>query len=190
MNDDLDPGAILNDIWSRLTAGQKHRAHPFYLPAVAITGIDGAPTVRTVVLRAVEQEARLLSSQTDRRSPKCAALRSNPSAVWLFYDPPVRLQIRIKSVATIHTDDSIADAAWAAVPTTNQLNYLGELSPGTVIPMVYRSPTQWRAVGRENFAVVNCLVNEIDWLMIHPEGHRRLRITYDRGAVLSEWLVP
>jgi hypothetical protein len=190
MNEIFDPTSILDDIWSRLSMGKRDRAHPFYLPAVAITGVDGSPTVRTVVLREVDRAARLLSFQTDRRSPKVTAIRANPTVSWLFYDPPVRLQLRIKTAARIHTDDSIAAAAWAAVPTANQMNYLSENAPGTSIPTVYRSPTQWRAAGRENFAVVNCRVDEIDWLMIHPQGHRRLRFTFSGDAVTSEWLVP
>lgn len=190
MNTPLDPVAIEADVWTRLAAGQKDRAHPFYLPAVAVTGLDGRPTVRTVVLRHVDRAAGLLSFQTDRRSPKCAAIGVQPVVAWLFYDAAARIQLRISTTADIHTDDNIADEAWAAVPLANQSNYRTEHAPGTVIPTVYRSSSQWRAEGRENFAVVNCAVQEVDWLMLHPDGHRRLRVIYGDLGPAYEWLAP
>ena len=194
MQPDFDLAAILDDIWSRLVAGQNDRAHPFYLPAVAIAGVDGAPTVRTVVLRQVDRGARLLAFQTDFRSPKCAAIRANPAVVLLFYDGVSRIQVRAKTIATLHHDDDIARAAWLAVSERNQMNYRSPYPPGTVIPAVDCSPTHSNELrieaGRENFAVVHCAVIEFDWLMLHPQGHRRIRFKFSGGAVTNEWLVP
>lgn len=191
MNDSqFDPARILDDVWTRLAAGAIDRTHSFYLPAIAITSPAGEPTIRTVVLRKVDRAGSVISFQADRRSPKCEMLARNPAVAWLFYDDVARIQLRVKSVASIHTDDEIAKAAWAEVPVSNRMNYAGEFSPGTAIPRVYRSPTQWREAGRENFATVLCSVMQIDWLMLHPEGHRRLRFTIDGASTTHEWLVP
>lgn len=185
-----DPVTILTDTWSHLAAAVTDSKHPYYLASVATTSDDGRPSTRTIVLREADTSSRLLSFQTDRRSAKCREIQVDQRVTLLFWDPATKVQVRVDAVATIHTSDAVADAAWARVPQANRMNYSGKLPPGTAIPSSEYARDGTEAFARENFAVVRCAVREIDWLQLDPAGHRRLRFTYRADGVTHQWVVP
>jgi hypothetical protein len=48
------------------------------------------------------------------------------------------------------------------------------------------------ADGRPHFAVVRTVIDEIDWLHLHPEGHYRAhyRFEADQEQFAGTWIVP
>jgi hypothetical protein len=47
------------------------------------------------------------------------------------------------------------------------------------------------AAGRDHFAVVGCMIRELDLLVVAPEGHRRAQYAFDDGGLTSStWLHP
>lgn len=182
--------AIHEDAWRRLAEGKAGRTHPFHTAAVATTSPDGGPTVRTVVLRRVDVVPRVLMFHTDCRSPKFAMIAARPHVAWMFYDPAEHLQLRLRTTATLHTADDLAEQQWSGVADSARACYQDPVPPGSVIPTMYRNEQQWQEAGRDNFAVVRCGVDEVDWLFLHHAGHRRARFTYAGGQVAGEWLAP
>ncbi len=191
MLDDLIlPDAILNDCWTRLVAAVGDKQSPFHTPAVAIGDERAGATVRTVILRRADSARRALVFHTDRRSPKFASLNNEHKAAWLFYDPSARLQLRLQTSTTLHTTDAVAHEQWIAAPEFTRAMYSATMAPGTPLSAPPDAPTVRLNDGRDNFAVVNCVVGEIDWLLLRHEGHRRLRFTFIGDQMSSTWLAP
>jgi pyridoxamine 5'-phosphate oxidase len=187
----LTHDAILADLWSRLHQGKADPNHPFHWPGIAtINEIQGV-TARTVVLRRVDEAPRLLWFHTDRRSAKFADLLNDATVAWLFYDHPSRLQVRVHSQATLHTNDAVAQEQWVAAPGHMRELYRTPLSPGAVLPQIHSAKPTGGSDGRDHFAVVSCKVESIDWLYLHPNAHRRARFSWSSDDLLTaEWLAP
>jgi hypothetical protein len=168
---------------------------------VATIGADGAPRLRTVVLRGAEPSARALRFHTDRRSAKVPEIAADPRVSVHFYDARAKVQLRIAARATIHGTDAVAEAAWQRTSEMGRRCYLEEPAPGTpsAAPTSGLTEAQEAAVprgaaaepGRANFAVVTLDVRSIEWLYLAARGHRRARFDWDEdGRPAQTWLVP
>lgn len=182
--------AVLAMALDALARGAADRDSPFHTPTLATAGLDGAPALRTVVLRGFEPATRSLSIHTDRRSPKFAALAADPRAALHGYDAATRLQLRLAGRATLHLDDAIADAAWAASRKTSRMTYATEWAPGTALPAPPAAPEDALG-GRRNFAALVLRVDSLDWLLLDPAGHCRARFDWAAdGAMAASWVAP
>ncbi|MEM0983490.1 MAG: pyridoxamine 5'-phosphate oxidase family protein [Planctomycetota bacterium] len=191
---------ILDDCWADLVRGKADRKHAYHLPVIATVDPDGLPAARTVVLRAADRDAGELRFHTDARSPKLKHLGARPTVLWHFYDKGSKRQLRVRSIATIHTDDALADEAWANTRLMSRRCYLAPAPPSTEsdtptpnLPTEFesRDPTKEESeAGRANFAVVTTRVDEIDWLWLRHQGHLRARFTRTDGGYTSTWLEP
>lgn len=195
--DDLD--ATLRYAWAQLERGAADRRSPLNTPALATRTTDGAPRVRTVILRGVDAGDRVLTVFTDARSAKIGAIHSDPRVALHAYHPRQRFQLRIAGVARIHTGDEVARAAWSRVRGASRLNYLGA-APGSAAPgpsgggaeRFAASPPSAAdlddAFGR--FAVLRIRVDAIEWLYLHAAGNRRAAFRWAPGGVQAGWLHP
>ena len=181
---------ILADVWSRLAAAGDRPDHPFRTAALATLGDDGAVTARTVVVRVVRPDAAEITFHTDRRSDKFAGLRAEPRCAMLFWDAGDKVQVRLQTRATLHTDDAVADALWATTPAPARAMYASALAPGTALPAPSLTPPPKAGDGRAHFAAVRCVVESIDWLYLHPVAHRRARFDLRDGAASSGFVAP
>ena len=179
---------VLSDVWSCLREGVKHGAHPFHTPVLATTNGDD-PDLRTVVLRQVAAEQRLLLCHTDVRSPKFYALEKNPQVAWLFYDRTARVQLRLYGQVSLHHADNTAQTCWEKSSSNSRLCYLTPQAPGTVLPV---GDGQTPAVddGFENFAAISCQIFAIDWLYLRAAGHLRARFDWKENRWDSKWINP
>lgn len=199
-SEDLD--RLLQACWGRLESAAGNRRDPFHIMAVASIGMDGRPRARNVVLRAVEADARLLAFHSDARSPKIAELERDPRVSLLFYDKQEGLQLRLEAHAQVHRDDERAEAAWRAGRRFARRCYLQEAGPSTPsavptsgLPDVFegREPTEEELLpARENFTVVTCRAERLDWFSLAHDGHRRAewRWAGAEGTPQAGWLVP
>lgn len=188
-----DLSLSLDQAWSLLERGAVDRRAPAHTPTLATTSVDGAPTLRTVVLRACSRSERRLLVHTDRRSRKLADLHADPRCAVLVYDPPHKIQLRLGALATIHTNDAIADVQWSRSQATSRQIYGVGLAPGTgisepadvVAELAFRSEAEQRA----NFAVLALEIQTIEWLFLAAQGHRRARFSLGDPET-AEWWVP
>ena len=157
-------------------------------------------SVRTVVLRQVQPASRELVCQSDYRSRKCWEIRKNPQVRWLFYHPDEHIQIRAGGPAVVHQLDAVARAAWERTPLANRRNYCTPLAPGTRLADPDAGLAgRWKnglptleetEVGWPNFAVIVTTVDQLEWLHLRPEGHRRAGFTWVGNQFSGHWLVP
>jgi pyridoxamine 5'-phosphate oxidase len=190
---------ILQDCWRRLINGAVLSKHPFHYPSIATINGD-FPEIRTVVLRKVVPEERTLIFYTDYRSPKINQIKGNNSISWLFYDAKSRIQLRIKTVSTIHNDDELSLKRWNDSKLESKKCYLVQPAPSTLAEFPTDGlPEQINlsgltkeivAAGIENFTVVKNLVREIDWLFLNHDGHRRAKFIFGEYEVEKHWMIP
>ena len=179
--------SILIQNWIDLGHGALRGRHPYHTPVLATLG-DTGPDARTVVLRDADFRHRRLVCHTDIRSPKVRDLRAQPEVAWLFYDRFNNTQLRVRGRVRIHHQDELAGARWKKSAVRSRDCYHAALSPSSpasspVAPAPLES-------GFENFAVVDCVVDAIDWLYLQHGGHLRARFTWDESRWQSTWLAP
>ena len=117
----------------------------------ATLGVDGAPKVRTIVLRQVNRADRVLSFHTDARSEKVAELCRDPRIALVANDLDALVQIRVEGAASICDDEAQRRAVWqASRPHTLLLLYRAPLPPGTPVasPEAAQVPASQGSINR------------------------------------------
>mgnify|MGYP006421710461 CR=1 FL=1 len=196
---DLD--TVRDHVWNRLVDAAEQPDHPYHTLTFGTTGAE-EPHLRTVVLREATRSARRLAFHTDRESQKVKQIEANDRVAWHGWAPDSREQVRLYATATVHRDDEVADAMWAAQRASSLSIYVRSMDPGAPLdaprdaldPAVKGDEITRADVapGRAAFAVVRTTIDRIDWLHLDPEGHYRARFTFDADANRSEgtWIVP
>jgi len=183
--------ATLAEACRLLARGVADRRSPFHTPTLASIGADGAPRLRTVVLRSFDAAARQLRVHTDRRSAKYAELLVDPRAALHGYDVAAQVQIRLSGRISLHAESALADAAWAASHPGSRLCYAIAPGPGTPVAAPPAAPLALDAAARDNFAALVLHFDTLEWLWLAAAGHRRAHFAWDAaGACAARWLVP
>ncbi len=172
-----DLKAIENATWQLLQEATTNYKAAFHYGTVANIQ-NGRAALRTVVLRHMDPVEKKLFFHTDIRSPKVAALKNDPAMSWLFYDDPMKLQLRITADAWIHHEDAIAEDAWQKLKTSSQLTYSIADAPGEYLEepkelLRLENDPELLYFAKNNFAVVETKVLTIDFLFLHLTGNRR-----------------
>jgi len=188
-----DLAETLAEAWRRLARGAADRRSGFHTVQLA-TVADGAPRVRTVVLRAVAPSQRLIRIHTDARSAKAAELAADARVEVCGYDAQAKMQIRLRGLASLHAGDAVADAAWAASGQGSRMAYRAAVAPGAPLERPEDVDPQTRAplsdLGRENFMAVTVAVARLEWLYLAASGHRRALYEWSGAALCARWLAP
>lgn len=183
--DDLD--AARDQAFAQWARGVADRRSPFHTPTLATIGRDGAPRLRTLVLRGFDPQSRTLRLHTDRRE-KFFEIAAEPRVSLHGYDPGLRVQIRLEGVASLHAEDALAEAGWAASRDFSRMCYAIEPGPGVAVQAPPPAPLD-PAAGRPNFAVIRLEFHRMEWLWLAAEGHRRARFAWGEDPAAA-WLVP
>ncbi|WP_175704662.1 pyridoxamine 5'-phosphate oxidase family protein [Burkholderia ambifaria] len=183
-------------LWSCLESGIGTQRSPFTMVQAATLGLDGAPKVRTIVLRQVNRADRLLTFHTDVRSEKVAELRRDPRIAVIANDLDALVQIRAEGVASICDDEAQRRAIWQSSRPHTLLLYRAPLRPGTPIESpeeAHVTPSQGDAPtddGYRNFCLVHVTVTRIDWLELARAGHRRAIFDVNDDGYKGRWIAP
>lgn len=192
--------AVRHHVWDRLTLAAEEPGAAWRTPTFGTVN-EGGPDLRTVVLRETVPEKRRLAFHTARQSEKVAAIREDSRIAWHAWDPETVEQVRLYGSATVHVDDAVADAMWASQDPASLAVHARTTEPGTPLDApedgladAVQSEPITRAdvdAGREHFAVVRTVIDAMDWLHLHPEGHYRAQFHYDAdGEVEGQWVAP
>lgn len=189
--DDLD--ATFTELWRLLAEGAAHGRSGFHLPTLATLAGEG-PRLRTIVLREAEPRAGTLRFHCDRRSDKAFELAENPACALAVYDAEAKIQIRIEGRAVLHTDDAVAEAAWAGSRPMSRVCYAAEPPPGTALLAgnAYTLADEATAArtGRRNFCAVVVTAQRLDFLYLDRRGHRRAAWCRDGDGWDGGWVAP
>lgn len=193
--------AVLDRVWGRMEGAAEEPGHPFR--TLTFGTLQGnAPNLRTVILREARRDERRLAFHTDRRSQKVVDVRSHERIAWRGWDADTREQVRLRGRGSVHVNDDVTDAMWDAQKPRSLAVYPKSTAPGTptdtphdgLSDSVQETPLTREdvAAGKKHFAVMRTVIDEIDWLHLHPEGHYRAQFRFecDRQAFEGTWVVP
>ena len=174
-------------VWQELQAAVRDKHHAWRTPVLATTTlIDGELTAdaRTVVLRELDLASRQLLIFTDTRSAKAQQLRLHPRGSLVMWSARLGWQLRCRVRLSLAEDGLAVSSRWSRLKLSPAaLDYLSPLAPGTPLDPALK-PTG--LAPREAFAIITADIDHMDWLELHPEGHRRAAFT----ATGAHWLQP
>jgi len=189
---------FLDQSWRLLLNAAVKRNHPMRTPVVG-TAANNRAHLRTVILRQTDIQNRTLSFYSDFRAAKIAHLQENAQLTALFYHPRKQWQIRARGVATLHHQDEKARAHWAKISVKGRANYAATRIPGSVtdqwtdgLPDFWNSDLELADTefAYANFTLIEVAVNELEALLLHPEGHQRAHFTWKNDDWEKHWLIP
>jgi len=179
--------------WATIEEGARDRLSPMHTPTLATVAPDGAPDLRTVVLREASLNDAHLRVHTDQRSAKLDHLARDARCAVHGYDPQAKIQVRLSGTAHVHLDDEVADAAWAGSQQMSLMCYAQPVAPGDALA----DPSEAAvadgtdpATGRAHFGVLIVAVKRLEWLYLSHRGHRRAAWSLRDGTWSGGWLAP
>tara|TARA_Y100000589_G_C27054261_1_gene588588 strand:- start:114 stop:731 length:618 start_codon:yes stop_codon:yes gene_type:complete len=189
------------EILSLLFQGVKKRKSNFHNTILNTVGLNQKPESRTVVLRGFSANELSIKIHSDVRSKKISEIKKNENVSLVFYDPQKKIQLRIRGFAKIKEAEL---DSWKNLNTWSRRCYLTTLAPGMVtenpssgFPENFESnaPTfDESEKGFKNFSVIKILIDQIEWLFLASQGHRRALYSVIRKKskidIKSKWLVP
>jgi len=148
--------------------------------AVLATVDDGQADARSLVLREVDAAERRLVFYTDARSPKVRQIEQSPRGTLIFYSRKLGQQLRMQVRLNVETTGLAVSSRWARLQTSaGARDYQSVAAPGRPLD----APLSELGV-RGHFAMIEAMADTVDWVELHPEGHRRAQL----GANGSRWL--
>ena len=170
-------------VWHELAQAVRDKDHAWHLAVLASVDGQGADA-RSVVLRDLDEATRTLLMYTDARSPKAAQLAAHPQGTLVLWSPTLGWQLRLRVAMTLETSGLRVSSRWARLKLTPAAqDYLSPLPPGALLTPQVAAPERQ---SREHFAVLAAQVQSVDWLELHPQGHRRALFS----AAGAAWLTP
>jgi hypothetical protein len=168
--------------WEELTRASHEREHGWRIMTLA-TVESGRAEARSVTLREAYAATDRLVFFTDDRSPKLQQIQTHPQGTLLAWCPRLSWQIRLRVALSRETDPHLALSRWARLRLSPAAqDYLSPLAPGEPLSEI---ASEERG-SREHFAMVNAQVESLDWLELHPDGHRRALFDAEGGR----WVQP
>ncbi|MXQ10319.1 pyridoxamine 5'-phosphate oxidase family protein [Microvirga makkahensis] len=186
--------SVHQELWQNLGAATRSRS-PFTTMQLATIGTDGAPKVRTVVLRQVDEARSTVSFVTDLRSPKVAEIRRDPRVSLVGYDPQGGIQIRLEGRAVILAQPEDKKPIWDRCRSHTLALFQTPDAPGTEIasPRGAGGTLEHREGNEQafrNFCVVEVELQRLEWLDLSPEGHQRCFFRRTAGSWVGTWIAP
>jgi 3-hydroxyisobutyrate dehydrogenase len=189
---DTDLKNIEQHCWQLLYEGVRSYKNPFHHGVISSFS-DAFPSARTVIIREVDPDQKMIRFNTDIRSPKFAEISANPNICWLFYDEKLRMQMRCLAIANLHVNDPVAEKAWDEARLNCKITYTSPQAPGTPLNEPFlldlnkeHVPDEELASARRNFSIVNTKVLSLDWTFLHHKGNRRAWFDYRKN--MQTWM--
>jgi len=168
--------------WEELSRATQEREHGWRIMTLA-TVESGRAEARSVTVREAYPAADRLVFFTDDRSPKLQQIQAHPQGTLLAWCPRLSWQIRLRVQLARETDQHLALSRWSRLRLSpSAQDYLSSLAPGEPLSAI---ASEERG-SREHFTMVNAQVESMDWLELHPDGHRRALF----DAAGGRWIQP
>lgn len=182
---------VLSASWRALVDATTRRT-PFTLAALATVDAAGSPRVRSVILRACDPDAGVLSFATDARSAKVAEIRGNPRVALSGYDEAAGVQLRLEGRALVVADAAERRRRWDSLGEHTRRSYGSSSVPGTSLPAGGRpaGPDEDERVWFERFAWVEVTVDLVDRVDVSADPLERAVFERTATGWIGERLVP
>lgn len=193
-----DLQALEDLVWDKLQNPEKPSLDAWSLACLAT--IDGnSPRQRTVVMRLANRDEGKLWFHTDARTSKLTEIEANPNVSLAFYDPEHLMQVVMQAQASMVSEEE-RNQHWGSATDSSLRQYLAPFPPGKEcsfsscnLPDSARNriPTRYElAEGYRHFRAVECVVHEIDIVVLRRVGNFRARFTKIDSEWQATWLQP
>lgn len=156
-----------NETWKELKAATREEGHPFRVCSLASFETQDYIKQRIVNLREVTSEDTLLF-YTDSRSSKIEQINKNPNASVLFYDYRISLQVMLRGIIKVHTNDDLWQDHRLKIEGRSINDYNTKYPPGKKI----NNPLDVMRTEEINFAVLELIPESIEYLKLRDEPNR------------------
>ncbi|MBI5720054.1 MAG: pyridoxamine 5'-phosphate oxidase family protein [Burkholderiales bacterium] len=174
--------AIEAALWRELAAAAHDVQHGWRRLVLATRAADAADA-RTLVLRELDADQRLLLFYTDARSAKVLQIAHRPAGTLVGWCAALSWQVRMRARLDVQTEGLAVSSRWARLALTpSAQDYLAPAAPGTPVDAGSVPPPG----GRTHFALLSARIESIDWLELGEHAHRRA--SFDAAG--ARWLVP
>ncbi|MCP3711584.1 pyridoxamine 5'-phosphate oxidase family protein [Paraburkholderia sp. CNPSo 3274] len=182
-------------VWDCLAAAVRADNHPFKVMQAATISLDGAPNVRTVLLRSASETKNLLTFHTDLRSQKIAELSREPRIALVGVDTVHNLQVRVSGETRIIRDGQVRLDAWRSSPDHDLVAYRTRLAPGTPMNDVGdeldEAHVPGPGEGLKHFGVVELRPARLEWLdLSRADCHQRALYVRQGDIWVHSWIAP
>ena len=179
-------------LWDALRLGASPNRSAFTIWQLATLGLDGAPQLRSIVLREADESTGKLAFHTDRRSSKLADIDADDRVAMLSLDLDRHVQLRLNGRARPVQDGARVRRMWDGARPHTLILYQTPYAPGTVIaqPEDGHVPPEPAHSGFDNFTLVEVVLDAIEYLDLTPGQHRRAVFRRDDGAWRGQWIAP
>jgi len=185
--------SVLRKIWRALADAIEQRS-AFTMLQLATIGEDGAPKVRTIVLRGVVELGRSVTFITDLRSPKIREIRADPRVSLLGFDADAGLQLRMEGHAEIIEGEAERRSAWDNLRPHTHILFRTPLAPGTVMKSARTIGAQGdpgsTGVPHPHFGLVRVVLEKLDWLDLSTEPHSRCAFRHEENKWIGTRIAP
>ena len=172
-------------LWRRLEGAPRKRGDAFRTPMLATVRSDGAPELRTLVLRKASEQNRTIEFHTDTDSAKWKSLEISSAVEVAFWDSRSRTQVRLRGIAQrIMGQD--ADPTFRSLGSRTQQTYRQTPSPGTPL----KRSGDFRLDGPARFGVIRVEVSKVDALVLSKPHHRRIQMSWEVSGWEGGWVSP
>src|SRR5690606_14623531 len=160
--------------------------HPFRYFTFATVGLEQVARLRTVVLREVSEDLKIVF-YTDKRSKKITHIKENNKVSLLLYHPKKMLQIKIEGMANVKVDLVTKNAYWNQLSESSKREYTTSRSPGSHL----NHPDKLEFLSEENhFCTVEVTPHKMEYLKLGQPHHIRVRFSKIDTEWKGEFLVP
>lgn len=177
---------IFKEIKDDLLQGSTSNSHPFHLCTLATLGLETMPRLRTVVLREVGEDLRLLF-YTDSRSKKVLHIKENSKVALLFYHPAKVTQLKVEGLASVLKEGSVVAKHRKNLNSKQKKEYSTAEAPGSTIlkpeNVEFLSDTDY-------FSVISIEPFRLEYLKLANPRHIKLRFSKENKRWQNEYLVP
>jgi len=176
----------LEEIKQELQRGPTEYDHPYRYFTIATVGANQLARLRTVVLREVSEDLRIVF-YTDKRSKKITHIKENKGVSLLLYHPKKMLQIRIEGTANVQDDVATKNGYWNQLSETAKREYSTSRSPGSHL----NHPDKLEFLSEENhFCTVEVTPYTMEYLKLEQPNHIRVLFSKIDTEWKGEFLVP
>ena len=190
---------IYKKIDDLMSEALKDSSHPYRTFSLA-TVDEKTPSLRTVVLRDFSLNKQYFDCHSDLRSPKIKELNKNTKFSALFYSSEKKIQLRFNGTVEIFHQNSITKERWDKVTPSSKRCYMGPFNPSDSLEeyhpnipdnVQFKNPSDKDSeLGYNNFVIIRCNFNEIDFLRLKYSGHTRCKFTFEKEDVNASWVAP
>ena len=176
----------LAELQEELDAGAVEKDHPFRYFTFATVGLDQVPRMRTIVLREVKEDMKMIFF-TDYRSKKIIHIKENNKVALLFYHSEKLLQLKVEGLARIIREPQALEDGWLQERDRARKEYSTAAAPGTIL----ESPELLEYLDEENhFCAVEITPFRIEYLKLKSPDHVRIQFSKESDLWTGEYMVP